>query len=70
MSLLRVKLPFLQVIEHFHTKLHEADLKMPTTAEIAQVIERAAKTWSASKLKVFRAYAVYSTAELHQPTGR
>ncbi|KAI8815971.1 Dymeclin [Fimicolochytrium jonesii] len=43
------------VIEHFHTKLHEADLKMPTTAEIAQVIERAAKTWSASKLKTVSA---------------
>ncbi|TPX64028.1 hypothetical protein SpCBS45565_g06202 [Spizellomyces sp. 'palustris'] len=40
------------VISYFHDKLLEADLKMPSAADVAGVIDRASKTWSISKLKV------------------
>lgn len=41
-------------MSYFHAKLLEADLKMPSTADVADVIDRATKTWSPSKLKVRR----------------
>ncbi|KAI8914805.1 Dymeclin [Powellomyces hirtus] len=42
-----------KVIAHFHKKLQEADLKILSTVEVGEVIDRATKTWNASTLKVF-----------------
>ncbi|KAI8996721.1 Dymeclin [Gaertneriomyces semiglobifer] len=39
------------VIGYFHEKLEEANLKTPSAADVAGVIDRAAKTWNLSKLK-------------------
>ncbi|KAJ3156189.1 hypothetical protein HDU86_003952 [Geranomyces michiganensis] len=41
------------VIAHFHKKLQETDLKILSTVDVGEVIDRATKTWSPSSLKMF-----------------
>ncbi|KAI8585589.1 Dymeclin [Geranomyces variabilis] len=41
-----------KVIAHFHKKLEETDLKILSTGDVGEVIDRATKTWSSSSLKV------------------
>ncbi|TPX30312.1 hypothetical protein SmJEL517_g06103 [Synchytrium microbalum] len=41
------------VVSHFQAKLSEAGLRSPTSDEVLQVIERAAKTWQGTKLRAF-----------------